>query len=272
MSDGPGIREDGTRPVASPTAFGAPAPRSPNTIRAYRSDWRKFCEWARSRGLEALPADTATIGLYMRDLAGVAKVSTIARRLASIAHAHRAANWPSPTEEPAIRAMWADIRRGHASPSTSADPIGVPLLRRMVERLPRNLSGLRDQALLVVGFAGSLRRSQLVAIDVEHVATVGDGILLTVPPPHRRGGDAHQVALPPSADAALCPVRAVEAWRSAAQLSTGPLFRPVNRHGRVGQARLSPAGATRVVQRAVARTGVDARRFSAESLRMGVIR
>lgn len=247
-------------------AIGEPAIRTtaPNTLRAYRSDWRRFCEWARHHDLEALPADPLTIRLYLEELAVAARAPTIARRLASIAHVHRAAQRPSPTENHEVKALWADIRRRTRIPRTSAEPIRLPLLRRIVNELPGSLSGIRDRALLLVGFAGALRRSQLVALDVEDVATTPEGLHLSL---------CHlsdRLVIPASPEPAMCPVRAVDGWRGHAQLSAGPLFRPVDRHGRLGLGRLSSAGVNRVVKRAVARTGVDPAAFSAESLRAGL--
>jgi integrase len=240
---------------------------APNTVRAYRSDWGRFSEWARAHGLEPHPAEPNTLCLYLNELAGTAKASTIARRLAAIGHVHRATTRPSPTEDPRVKALWAQIRGRQPRRSTPAEPIEAPLLRRISERLPGGLSGVRDRALLLVGFAGTLRRSQIVAIDVEDLRTTEDGVEVTVGRTHGRHRLSGNLVIPRSSDSIICAVRAVDAWCHEAELSTGPLFRAVDRHGRVGPGRLSGAAATRIVQRAVARAGVDAAGFSAESLR-----
>src|SRR5438105_15028794 len=154
-------------PLAPVSASRTVVAKSPNTVRAYRSDWERFCEWATTRGLETLPAAPDTVGLYVAELAAVTKVSTIARRLAAIAHVHRAARWPSPTDDAHVTGLWAVARRSRAVPATPALPIGPSLLRRMVERAPHGRGGVRDRALLLVGFAGALRRSEVVALDVQ---------------------------------------------------------------------------------------------------------
>lgn len=136
------------------------AAEAANTLRAYRSDWREFSAWAAWRQVEALPATPETVALYLTDLAEAAKTSTIARRLAAIAQAHRAAGVPSPTDNPSVKAVWAGIRRVHGTAVNGAAPLTVGLLRRVVDALPDGLAGLRDRVLLLIGFAGAFRRSE----------------------------------------------------------------------------------------------------------------
>lgn len=241
--------------------------KAANTIRAYRADWEAFGQWADRKGLQTLPATPPTLRLYVSELAQTAKASTIARRLSAIAHVHRRAGRPSPTDDEGLRALIAALRHGHEA-STSA-PIELPLLARLVDRLPSGLSGIRDRAVLLVGHATAFRRSELVAINLEEVTETGQGLLVTRP------NSANDEKAPPPVEIrfgprpALCPVEAVHAWCEHARLAGGPLFRPVDRHGRVGLGRLSAVGISRVVQRAVARAGLDPRQYSAESLRIG---
>ncbi|MGH2689686.1 MAG: site-specific integrase, partial [Actinomycetota bacterium] len=247
------------------------AARAPATLRAYRSDWAEFSSWARDRDLVTLPAEPSTVALYLTDLAGLAKNSTLARRLASISAAHRAAGHPSPTDDPGVKAVWAGSRRTHGSVPDRAAPITVPLLRRMVDALPAGLGGLRDRALLLVGFAGALRRSELVALDVADVSERDEGLVIVL----RRSktdheGAGREVGLPYGSNPATCPVRSLRVWVDMAGITAGPLFRPVDRHGKISDNRLSAAGANRIVQRAVARTGADPRLYSAHSLRAGL--
>ena len=211
------------------------------------------------------------MALYLTDLAEVAKTSTVERRLAAIAAAHRAAGQASPTDDATVKAVWAGIRRVHGTAATQAAPITIPLLRRMIDHLPAGPLGSRDRALLLVGFAGALRRSELVALDAADLEARDEGIVVTI----RRSktdqeGAGRPIGLPYGSNPSTCPVRAVGAWMDVAAISTGPVFRPVNRHGRVSPGRLSPAGANRAVQRAVQRTGIDPRPYSAHSLRAGL--
>jgi len=247
------------------------AAKAANTLRAYRSDWREFSAWAAWRELEALPATPETVALYLTDLAEAAKTSTIARRLAAIAQAHRAAGVPSPTDDATVKAVWAGIRRVHGTATEGAAPLTVGLLRRVVEALPDGLGGLRDRVLLLVGFAGALRRSELVALDVEDIEQRDEGLVVRI----RRSktdpeGAGRLVGIPYGSHPATCPVRSVRTWLEATAISAGPLLRPVNRHGTLGAGRLSAASANRAVQRAVRHAGLDPTPYSAHSLRAGL--
>jgi integrase len=247
---------------------------SPRTVRAYRSDWQAFCKWASARRLPTLPADPSTLALYIVQASGAAKASTLARRLAAIANAHRAHGLASPTEHPSVKEAWARVRREAAGVVERARPIGVPLLRHMVESLPSGLGGTRDRALLLLGFAGAMRRSDLVAIDVEDVVRLDEGLVVVHGAPDANGDAAATgmaVGIPIGLHPTTCPARAVDDWCCEAGVSSHALFRPVSRTGRVGLARLNPAAVTRVVQKAVAAAGLDPRRYSAQSLRAGFV-
>lgn len=247
------------------------ASKAANTMRAYRSDWAEFSAWATWRAFEALPATPETLALYLSDLAGVAKTSTIARRLAAIGEAHRTAGWPSPTDDPTVKAVWAGIRRVHGTASDGSAPLTVSLLRRVVDALPDDLAGRRDRALLLVGFAGALRRSELVALDVADLEERHEGLVLRI---RRSKTDqeaaGRQVGLPYGSNPTTCPVRSLRIWLEIASITAGPLFRPVNKGGNLGPGRLSASSANRAVQRAVARAGLDPRPYSAHSLRAGL--
>jgi site-specific recombinase XerD len=247
------------------------AAKAANTLRAYRSDWREFSAWSAWRGFEALPATPETLALYLTDLAGVAKTSTISRRLAAIAEGHRTAGYSSPAEDPTVKAVWAGIRRVHGTAPDGAAPLTIGLLRRVVDALAHDVAGHRDRALLVIGFAGALRRSELVALDVTDVDERHEGLVIRV----RRSktdqeGAGRQVGLPYGSNPGTCPVRCLRTWVDVAGISSGPLFRPITRYGKVGLGRLSAAPANRIVQRAVLRAGLDPRPYSAHSLRSGL--
>jgi integrase len=211
------------------------------------------------------------VALYLTDLAEAAKTSTIARRLAAIAQAHRAVGVPSPTDDPSVKAVWAGIRRVHSTAPDRSAPLTVDLLRRVVEALPSDLASDRDRALVLVGFAGALRRSELVALDVADVEERREGLVVRV---RRSKTDqeaaGRQVGVPYGSKPSTCPVRSLRIWLEAAAIGSGPLFRPVTRHGKVGPGRLSAASANRIVQRVVLRAGLDPHPYSTHSLRAGL--
>lgn len=215
-----------------------------------------------------MPAAPGTLALYVAHLGRVAKTSTISRRLCAISEAHRAAGVPSPTEDSGVKAIWARVRRAHGTSRQGAAPFTVAVLRQVVEALPDDLAGRRDRALLLVGFAGALRRSELVGLDTGDVEEHGEGLVLRIRG-SPTGGVRRLVDIPRGSDPTTCPVQALRDWREAAGIDAGPLFRPVSRAGKLGGERLSGASANRDVQRAVRRAGLDPKPYSARSLRAG---
>ena len=248
--------------------------KAPNTRRAYRSDWNDFTLWCRERRRTTLPAAPETVALYLTELAAVCKVSTLQRRLSSIAQAHQAAGYSahdSPTRHATVRAVWAGIRRAHGTAQEGKAPTLIEDVRAMVATLPDTLLGLRDRALLLLGFAGAFRRSELVAVDVRDVAVSRAGLVVTI----RRSktdqeGEGQTVGIPYGSNPDTCPVRAVQAWLECAYIKEGPLFRSVNRHEQLQQGRLSDRAVALVVKRAAAAAGLDASRYAGHSLRAGL--
>ena len=135
--------------------------KAENTLRAYRSDWAHFEEWCSRQGLAPLPAAPATVALYITALAEAGRaVSTIRRRLASISAAHQAAGHQSPTQDMQVKTIWAGIRRAKGTAQRQVAPVVTEHLRAIVGALQLDtLAGLRDRALLLVGFIGAFRRS-----------------------------------------------------------------------------------------------------------------
>jgi integrase len=250
----------------------AAASKSPATIRAYRSDWADFTGWCACRSLTALPASAETIVLYVTDLAGVAKVATIARRVAAISQAHQAAGHESPTKTARVRTTLAGIRRTLGTVQQAKTPVLTADLRDMLDTLEGDrLIDVRDRALLLLGFAGAFRRSELVALDVGDVTDGADGLTILI----RRSktdqeGAGRKVGIPYGSNPATCPVRAYRAWLSASGISTGPVFRPIDRHSRVADGRLSAKTVAAVVKRTMARGGADPAPYAGHSLRSGL--
>ncbi len=142
----------------------------------------------------------------------------------------------------------------------------------MLATLPSTLVGIRDRAILLVGFVGAFRRSELVALDVEDVAAHAAGLVVIL----RRSKVDQEPrgfakAIPYGGDTATCPVTAMKAWLEAARITSGPLFRSIDRHGNVAPDRTSGLTVARVVKRAALAAGLDAERFSGHSLRLGFV-
>jgi integrase len=244
--------------------------RSANTRRAYAADWRDFAAWCGGHGAAALPAAPETVTLYLAARAATCRVSTLSRRVTAISQAHLAAGFDSPAQAAVVRTVMKGIRREKGSVAAAKKPLLVEDLRVMVALQPGSLRGLRDRALLLVGFAGAFRRSELVALDWEDVEFTRAGLAVRI----RRSktdpeGQGRRVGIPHGRVSACCPVRALEAWRDEAGGDRGPVFHPVDRHGNLLPARLSDKAVARIVKRAVAAAGTDPADYAGHSLRAG---
>jgi integrase len=245
--------------------------RSTNTVRAYRSDWQQFQSWCDARHLVALPAAAETVALYLADLADQVKPSTIQRRIASISQAHQAAGHESPTKSAEVKSVWRGIRRAKGTAQKGKDAATTAEIRAMVDHLPESLMGTRDRAALLLGFAGAFRRSELVSLDVADLGFTREGLVVTL----RRSktdqeGEGVKKGIPYGSNLFTCPVRSLQAWLEAAGISEGPLFRGIDRHGRLLPGRFSDKGVARVVKRAAEAAGLDPTRYSGHSLRAGL--
>jgi len=247
--------------------------KAPNTRRAYRADWADFTGWCAAHALPALPAAPETVALYLAARAADRKPSTLARRLTAIAQAHKTAGHESPTAHPSVRQVVAGIRRAKGTAQEGKAAAVTREVRAMCEALPADpaMRRRRDAALLLVGFAGAFRRSELVALDVADVRWTLEGLEVTI----RRGktdqeGRGRKIGLPYGSAPTSCPVRALRAWLDAAGIAGGPLFRGITRHDSLLPDRLSDKGVARVVKRAAAAAGLDPGAYSGHSLRAGL--
>lgn len=246
--------------------------RAESTARAYRSDWQHFTTWCGGTHAASLPAEPATVAAYVAALAdGGKKPATIARRLAAISQAHQLAGHDSPSRTEVVRSVLKGIRRAHGTAQRQVAPATTPIVKAMVEQLPATLAGKRDRALLLLGFAGAFRRSELVSGRVDDVAFTADGLIFTL----RRSktdqeGQGLKKGIPYGANVATCPVRALRAWLDAAGISSGPIFRAVDRWGRLAEKPLTDRSVADIIKRAAAAAGHDARAFSGHSLRAGL--
>lgn len=247
------------------------AAKAESTRRAYGSDWEHFQTWCREHSLPFLPAIPDTVALYLTDLAATHKPATIRRRLTVIGRAHQAAGFSSPTGATLVGETLKGIRRTLGTVQVGKQPLYTEQLRAMILSLPETLQGKRDRALLVLGFAGGFRRSEIAALLVEDIAVEKDGLVVTV----RRSktdqeGYGRRVALPYGSHLETCPVRAYREWLEVSGCGGGPVFRSINRHGHVQPAALHKDSVGLIIKRAAARTGLDAREYAGHSLRAGL--
>jgi len=244
--------------------------KAENTLRGYRADWRDFCQWCEGHNTCPLPATPEAVAAYIADCTGRLKVGSIQRRLNAITEAHKATGLESPTSAGIVRATIKGIRRTLGTAAAQKAATLTADIRAMVDATDAGLIGLRDRALILLGFAGAFRRSELVGLEVEDLAFSRDGLTVTL----RRSktdqeGQGRKIGIPYGANPETCPVRSVQSWLEAAGFAEGPLFRSINRHGRVLAGRLSPADVARVVKKLAQRAGLDPAKYAGHSLRAG---
>jgi integrase len=237
---------------------------APATRRAYKADLEHFRDWGGD-----IPTTDIQLAAYLAQQATILKVATLTRRLAAISIAHKAQRLPSPTSSPLVRATMRGVRREHGTAQRQAAPLLREDLFVVLGAMGDRLKDLRDKALLLAGFAGGLRRSELVAINFIDLARVREGVVLTI----RRSktdqdGVGRRIGIP-FGRTIHCPIRALETWLSAARVEGGPVFRPVDRHGRASPGRLSGEAVSLIVRDRMADARLDPTRYSGHSLRAG---
>ncbi|MCJ2099664.1 site-specific integrase [Methylobacterium sp. E-046] len=267
------------------------ASKAKSTVRAYTSDTRVFQDWCARFGFRSLPASPEAVAAFIvSEAEGGRAASTLGRRVAAIRHAHKLASLPDPTDNEGVRAAMKGARRKVGVALTQKAAATAEILTAILMRCPDTLTGKRDRALLALGFAGAFRRSELVALNVEDLREDPEGLRVTV----RRSktdqeGRGFEKAIPHGRF--IRPVALVREWLNAAGITTGPVFRPVSRSGRVrglnipeqnnsgptiipdgkNAPRLTTQAVADIIKWYCAAAGLDASTFGAHSLRAGYI-
>ncbi len=248
---------------------------APETRRAYATDWRDWAAWCRQAGMTPLPADPVAVAGYLASLAPRFSRAVLDRRLAAIGHAHRLAQLPWSAGHPALRSTLRGIRRQHGSATRKAAALTSAELRKLVGTCAGDATDQRDRALLLLGFAGALRRSELVAVDREHIRITEAGLHLHIPSSKTDAeGRGTELGIGRGRRAETCPVRALEVWLDASACRFGPVFRKVDRWGNIEHRRLGGDAVREILLRRARLAGltVDAgERLSPHGLRAGFV-
>lgn len=268
----------------------ARAAASDNTLTAYAKDWAHFTRWCRMKGTEPLPPSPEMIGLYLADLASgsapspALSVSTIDRRVSGLAWNYTQNGFTFDRKNRHIATVLAGIKRRHARPPLQKEAILAEDILAMVATLPYDLRGLRDRAILLLGYAGGLRRSEIVSLDVHKYDTPGSGgwievfdkgTLLTL---NAKTG-WREVEIGRGSSDQTCPVHALEQWLHFSKIDFGPVFVRTSRDGeRALEARLNDKHVARLIKRTVLDTSIRSdlpekerlALFSGHSLRAGL--
>jgi len=246
------------------------ASKSDSTLRGYQSDWRHFLEWSKPRDVCPLPASPETVAFYIAECAGHLKAGSIQRRLNAIAEAHKAVGLDSPTSAGMVRNTLKGIRRTIGTAVVQKAPTLTEDIRAMIDATDVGLIGARDRAVILLGFAGAFRRSEIVGLDLEDCAFSKDGLTITL----RRSktdqtGAGRKIGIPYGSNPETCPVRVLQSWIDQAGVASGPVFRSISRHGQAQPGRLSGLDVARIVKKLADRAGLDSAKYSGHSLRAG---
>ncbi|MEQ8489756.1 MAG: tyrosine-type recombinase/integrase [Marinovum algicola] len=268
----------------------ARAAASDNTLKAYAKDWAHFARWCRMKGAELLPPSPEKIGLYLADLASgssnapALSVSTIDRRLSGLAWNYAQRGFTLDRKNRHITTVLGGIKRKHGRPPVQKEAILAEDILAMVATLPYDLRGLRDRAILLLGYAGGLRRSEIVSLDMHKddtpdsggwIEIVDEGALLTL---NAKTG-WREVEIGRGSKDQTCPVHALEHWLHFAKIDFGPIFVGTSRDGKKAlETRLNDKHVARLIKRTVLDAGIRSdlpekdrlALFSGHSLRAGL--
>ena len=252
----------------------ATASRAASTWRAYESDWRIFCSWCQTMDLAALPAAPATVAMFLAAEAkrGTAP-STLNRRLSAIRLMHLGARVVSPHAAVEIQEVMRGIRRLSTRGVVKKAPAVDEQIKKLVDTCDAaTYQGQRDRAILLLGFAGALRRSELVALDVADLKLSDEGFVVTIVRSKTdQEAQGQTIAIPRVPDSPYCPVQAVLDWMATAGIAQDALFRRVTKGNKLTADRLTDQSVARIVKKLAARAGLMASQYAGHSLRSGFL-
>lgn len=239
---------------------------SDSTKRAYGGDLAHYIAWGGT-----IPAGPELVARYLAHHGERLSPFTLARRLVAIGKAHEAGGSPNPCDSELARATLRGIRRVHGMAQRRVDPMLREDLVAVMDALPPTLKGARDRALMLVGFSGAFRRSELVSLRADDVRFVPEGMTVRL----RRSktdqsGEGRDIGIP-FARSRACPVKALRDWLDRGAITCGPIFRGVSKGGRVHASALTSQSVALIVKHYAASVGLDPARVSGHSLRAGLI-
>ena len=238
---------------------------SNNTRRGYQSDLTHFIIWGGT-----IPATAELVSQYLAVHADFLSPATLNRRIVSINRAHTSQGLFSPAKSDLVKATMRGIRRTKSTKQRQVEPILKNNLFDMVDGL-NGIKGVRDKALLLLGFAGGFRRSELVGLQYSDIGFVVQGLLVHLRKSKTdQQGEGRKIAIP-FASGNVCTVRALKDWLEVSKIDSGALFRPVSRHGFIESSQLSAQAVAVIVKEQATKVGLDARKFSGHSLRAGLV-
>ena len=238
--------------------------RSANTLKAYAADLKAFQNWG-----GAIPSNPDQVARYLADRADYLKPATLARHLVTIAVAHRSAGFPSPTESELVRSVLKGIRRVKGINQKSAKPLLKEDLFAILDAMGETIKDARDRSLLLLGFAGGFRRSELVGLNAEDLLFVRQGMIVTLR--HSKTdqeGAGRKIGIP-YGRTKHCPVRATENWMVSSGIAQGPIYPSLGKGGQIKAPRLSNDAIPQIIRLRLSAADINPEGFSGHSLRSG---
>lgn len=244
-----------------------------HTIDAYESDWNDFCDWCRYHHQTSYPAKPETIVNYINDLADYAKASTIRRRISAISENYNASgdHVENPCRAWIVKEALIGLTRLKGTVQKGKTPIYWEEIEEMIHRMDlSSLQALRDRAILLLGFMGAFRRSELAGLDVEDIRKYPQGIVVTIRHSKTDQTSAgQQIGIPYLSHSSMDCIHALQEWLTAAGITSGPLFRSFLKNGKVSSRRLSDKSINLIVKKYAASIGLNPEMYGAHSLRHG---
>lgn len=239
------------------------ASASEATLRAYKADLEHFTKWG-----GVIPSKSEMVANYLAEFAGTLSVATLSRRVAALSKIHEVRELKNPTKSELVKSTMRGIRRKHGVAPTQMAPITKERLIKMLETCGDGVTGKRDKALLLVGFASALRRSELVALNCKDMEWVPEGIILNIERSKTdQQGEGRRIGIP-YAQGEHCPVNALKEYFKVCELVDGALFRSLGEVG-LGDKRLTGHGVAYIIKKRAKQAGFDPSLFSGHSLRAG---
>ena len=248
--------------------------KATNTLRAYKSDFKDFGVFCAKHGFTSMPTEPKVVSLYLTHLSTNSKISTIRRRLVSIGVIHKLKGHYLDTKHPVIIENLMGIKRKKGSVQIGKKPLLISHLKQIINVIDdqkiEKIKKLRNRTLILIGFAGGFRRSELISIDHEDLEFVGEGIKITL----RRSktdqfGEGLVKGLPYFINEKYCPVTSLTNWINLSKIKTGPIFRRFAKGSILTSNRLTDQSVVLIIKNCLKLAGIENQNFSGHSLRSG---
>ena len=245
-----------------------------NTLRAYKSDFRDFGGFCAKHGFKSLPSDPKIVSLYLTHLSKSSKISTLRRRLVSIGVVHKMKGHYLDTKHPVIIENLMGIKRLKGSKQTGKKPILINHLKQIINVINQEnieeIVKLRNKALILIGFGGGFRRTELISIDYEDLEFVEEGVKITIKRSKTdQFGEGMTKGLPYFTNEMYCPVKNLKNWLKLSKIKNGPIFRRFAKGSSLTKYRLTDQSVVLIIKDCLKQAGIENQNFSGHSLRSG---